>query len=281
VETAYAKAGNKKVNFITHSMGGPTALYFLNKQSPEWKQKYIANFIPIAGPWSGAPSALKAIVSGSNFGLEFLGFSLLNRETVAQIARQAGGVNFLTPDTDFWGNQVFVTDLETNKKYNASQFVDLYNDLKTPITGIIDNRTNMIINNLLHPGVPTYCLYGNNVSTELSYVYPRFSPDPSKVIQPKEIIFTEYGDGTVPLLSLGECKKWASEVNPNPVKCKEYDLRGHTSILKDDEIVLDMIKILLGSNSNLQDCKKASTPSYNKLVDERLNAGFPVDPKRR
>ena len=51
VETAYITSGNKKVNFVTHSMGGPTALYFLNKQSTQWKNQYVGNFVAIAGPW--------------------------------------------------------------------------------------------------------------------------------------------------------------------------------------------------------------------------------------
>jgi len=42
VELAYTKSGFQKVNFVTHSMGGPTSLFFLNRQSTEWKQKYLA-----------------------------------------------------------------------------------------------------------------------------------------------------------------------------------------------------------------------------------------------
>jgi hypothetical protein len=33
---------------ITHSLGGPTILYFLNRRSLAWKDQFIASFIPIA-----------------------------------------------------------------------------------------------------------------------------------------------------------------------------------------------------------------------------------------
>ena len=98
IEKAFATSGNKAVNVITHSLGGPTFLYFLNRrmennfmlahfllfcepslnekqkktETPEWKSKYVKSFIPIAAPWSGSPTALKSIVSGSNFGVQIL-----------------------------------------------------------------------------------------------------------------------------------------------------------------------------------------------------------------
>jgi len=277
VEKAYNVSGGRKVTFITHSMGGPTSVYFLNQQTQDWKDKYIGNLIAIAGPWSGAPSAVKAIVSGNNFGLEILGFSFLNRDTIAQIARQAGGVNFLTPDNEFWGNQIFVTNKQTGATYNPSTFVQLYNDLQTPITATIHNKTNMIINNLVYPGVPTFCLYGTNVDTEMGFTYSHFSPDPSKVVQPSEITYSKEGDGTVPLLSLGECKKWDKQAK-QPIRCREYDLRGHVDILTDDEIVRDIIYILIG-NSDIKNCSQ--TPAYDQLINEREAAGFKINPLRR
>jgi len=274
VERAFNASGGRKVNFITHSMGGPTSVYFLNQQPQDWKDKYLSNLIAIAGPWSGAPSATKSIVSGNNFGLEFLGFSLLNRDTIAQIARQAGGVNFLTPDEEFWGNQTFVTNKQTGISYDPLSFMQLYNDLKTPITATIHQKTNRIINNLAYPGINTYCLYGTNVETEMAYIYSHFSADPAKVVQPDTIVYSKAGDGTVPLLSLGECKKWQKQTS-DPIRCREYDLKGHLDILTDDEIIRDIIYILIG-NSDMKNC--AQTPAYDQLISEREEAGYKVHP---
>jgi len=260
-------------------MGGPTALYFLNRQNADWKAKYMGNLVTIAGPWSGAPGALRAVVSGNNFGLEFLGISFLNRDTIAQIARQSGGVNYLTPDPSFWIGDNFVTNNYTNTKYNANQFGQLYIDLNTPITATIHSQTNTLLSNMIHPDIPLYCLYGVGVETEMAYKYANFSADPSHVIQPYEILKNDYGDGTVPLLSLGECKKWQRELPTNPVKCREYELRSHSEILRDKDLVNDLIDILVGGKNDFIDCSQ--TPKYDKLVSERLAEGKHVAPERR
>ncbi len=47
---------------------------------------------------------------------------------------------------------------------------------------------------------------------------------------------SDLGDGTVPLLSLGECKHW-SEQQSQPVSCREYALRNHGAVLKDEEVI--------------------------------------------
>jgi hypothetical protein len=53
VQQAYAASGNQKVWLIGHSNGPIMALYFLNHVSNEFKQKYIAGFIPISGNFAG------------------------------------------------------------------------------------------------------------------------------------------------------------------------------------------------------------------------------------
>lgn len=55
--------GNRSVHIVTHSLGGPTTLFFLNAMTQEWKDTYIKTFTPIAGPWAGASAALRAVVS--------------------------------------------------------------------------------------------------------------------------------------------------------------------------------------------------------------------------
>lgn len=61
IEMAYNTSGGLPANLVTHSMGGPTVLYFLNRRTREWKEKYIAAFIPIAGPFAGALKVMERI----------------------------------------------------------------------------------------------------------------------------------------------------------------------------------------------------------------------------
>jgi lysophospholipase-3 len=41
VEETYFDGGNNSVILLSHSMGGPVALYFLHQMKQEWKDKYI------------------------------------------------------------------------------------------------------------------------------------------------------------------------------------------------------------------------------------------------
>lgn len=79
-----------QVWLVTHSMGGPTALYFMNAMGAAWVSEFIEGFVPIAGPWSGSPDALRAQVEGTNFGLGIGDLSLISASRVAKICRQSG-----------------------------------------------------------------------------------------------------------------------------------------------------------------------------------------------
>lgn len=90
IERAYNSSGNKRVHIVTHSLGGPTILYFLNRRPLSWKDKFVSSFIPIAGPFAGSLKALKTMVSGDNLGMEvpILDWSLLSVATIARNFRQ-------------------------------------------------------------------------------------------------------------------------------------------------------------------------------------------------
>ena len=62
----------------------------MNSMGDAWVNEFIEGFIPIAGPWSGSPDALRAQVEGTNFGLGFGDFSLINMAKIASITRQSG-----------------------------------------------------------------------------------------------------------------------------------------------------------------------------------------------
>lgn len=64
IEDTFTKTNGQKVVFITHSMGSPMTLYFLNRQSQAWKDKYIKSWISLAGCWAGTVKALKVFAQG-------------------------------------------------------------------------------------------------------------------------------------------------------------------------------------------------------------------------
>jgi lysophospholipase-3 len=65
VEDTFVKTNGQKVMFLTHSMGSPVTLYFLNQQTQAWKDKYVKSWISLAGCWAGTIKALKVYAQGS------------------------------------------------------------------------------------------------------------------------------------------------------------------------------------------------------------------------
>jgi len=240
IEETYANNSNTPVHIVTHSMGGPTFLYFLNQMTQTWKDTYLATFIPIAGPFAGSPKALRALISGDNFGIEFLGLSLADKLRFRYAVREAGGLIFMVPDPLFWEDQVFV--YTESKNYTASDLQELFLDIGTPETATVYATTWDLIPSLKPPTVPTYCLYGTNNPTEFFYHYPTndFDSDPT-IIDTSDL-----GDGTVPLRSLKECSTWESQ-QTQPVTVQEFDMRDHTSIIEDEDVVNYILNIVTQS----------------------------------
>lgn len=236
IETTYANNGNLPVHIVTHSMGGPTGLYFLNSMPQAWLDQYVASFVPIAGPWTGAPNALRAVVSGDNFGLTFAGIDILSKKRLRDVARGAGGVIELIPNTDLnTANKPFVSD--GVKNYTIADFPQLFLDLNLTGTNEIYSQVGTIVESLHAPQVPVHCAYGYGVPTESFYTYSNgFSEDPI-------IDESQDGDGTVPLYSLQECQRWVKE-QPQPVDNKEFNLVGHSDILHDEEFIQYLLGIV-------------------------------------
>lgn len=237
IESTYTSNGNSKVHIVSHSMGGPTALYFLNAMTQEWLDTYIESFIPIAGPWTGAPNALRAALSGDNFGLSFFGIDILNKIKIRDIARKAGGIVELVPNTDLNpANTVFVT--VSGKNYTIADFGQLFTDIGTPITSQVYANVQNVLPALKTPNVPVHCAYGTGVPTEVYYNYPTGDFDDDPIIDESNL-----GDGTVPLESLQQCTIWA-KLQTQPVDIQEFTLVGHGDILHDDGFLNYLLTVI-------------------------------------
>jgi hypothetical protein len=80
------------------------------------------------------------------------------------------------------------------------------------------------------------------------------------------------GDGTVPLLSLGECKNWSEAQQTGPVNCREYNLRDHSGVLKDTEIIQDLLKIVTNQEQDYG-CSPSNTPVFDANYGEQFPKG--------
>ncbi|XP_077219504.1 alpha/beta-Hydrolases superfamily protein [Tasmannia lanceolata] len=67
LDTVYASSGGKKINIITHSMGGLLVKCFMCLRSDVF-EKYVKNWIAIAAPFRGAPGYITtSLLNGASF----------------------------------------------------------------------------------------------------------------------------------------------------------------------------------------------------------------------
>lgn len=62
----------QRVTFICHSMGCNNMLYFLHRQTDQWKAKHVRRLISVAAPWAGSVSAMRAAAVGDDLGMPYL-----------------------------------------------------------------------------------------------------------------------------------------------------------------------------------------------------------------
>jgi len=238
IEDTYVLNGNNRVNIVAHSMGCIHTTQFLNQQ--DWKDKFIGSFIAIAAPWSGAPKALRAIISGDNFDIEINEWlPLVEKLRVRPMLRRSGGTVFLLPEVAFYNDKELVRT--PNRVYTARDYYQLFEDLGTTVpTKDIFDTTDGVMRSLDPPAVELHCLYGINEPTEDSYLYNNgWDKDP-------DISYSINGDGTVPGFSLRRCKDFAARQTQR-VQVIEFDLNiedQHTSILSDKDLIQYIIDVV-------------------------------------
>eukprot|EP00731_Ephydatia_muelleri_P011559 Em0006g453a len=211
IEEMYSSNGGRKVTLVTHSMGGPVTLFFLNNVvTQQWKNTYIYAFVPIAGAWSGGNKILLSQMSGMkpseltpgvqqvcNFPSDLV---LRLRNTL----RSLESIWWLFPKPSVWGNAVLVTT--PKRSYTANDYEALFKDMGYTQGFKMYTRTSTINAGFTAPDVPVYCFYGTDVQTAESFVYDQGFPDS----QPTRIVYGN-GDGTVNVKSAEVCLKWKND----------------------------------------------------------------------
>lgn len=120
VEETYELGGQQRITFIVHSMGGPMSLVFLQKQTKDWKEKYIARVISLAGAWAGSAKAIKVFAIGDDLGSFALSGSVLKAEQIT-----SPSLAWLMPSPYFWKeDEVLVTTHQ--KVYRMSNLKEFF-----------------------------------------------------------------------------------------------------------------------------------------------------------
>ncbi|GAB1600840.1 group XV phospholipase A2-like [Argonauta hians] len=231
VEETYKTNNNSKIVLVAHSMGCPTMLYFLNRQSVAWKDKYIRMMITISGVWGGAVKPLRLMVSGDN-----LGIAVLKQNVIRTYQRTASSTAWLMPYDTFWkADDILVS--RPGRNYTVNDYELLFHDLNYTTGYEMRKDTENLVKDFRPPGVEIHCIHGVNVDTPATYQYDEGFPnsDPKIIHGP--------GDGTVNMQSLLGCLRWKGKQKQSIYHYTIKD-KDHLAILKSQQL-LDLIEQII------------------------------------
>ena len=187
IESLYQTSGGQPVTILSHSRGGLMTQYFLTQvASRSWKQQYVSQWIAVCPPFGGAAVAVRAILSGYNFGI----FTLSNGEGY-EVGLHFGSTYFLLPQNySFWGT--VVSSVQGNN-YAPQQLPALFD-----LSGLPDAADRVVSASagltMKDPDVPVKVVAGSNKPTEVGYLY-----DETNFVKGPVKTYVDSGDGTVPL----------------------------------------------------------------------------------
>lgn len=159
MEDTYEENQQTPITFITHSMGSPMTLVFLQQQSVQWKEKYVQRQISLAGAWAGSIKALKVFAMGDDLDSFFLSGKILKAEQITNPSTA-----WLLPSPLFWkSTEVLVKT--PSRVYTTAQMEEFFNDIDYR-TGWEMRKDNLQYTlNFSPPGVELHCLYGDGLDT--------------------------------------------------------------------------------------------------------------------
>ncbi|KAH6812710.1 lecithin:cholesterol acyltransferase 3 [Perilla frutescens var. frutescens] len=229
LETAYEASGGRKVNIISHSMGGLLVSCFISLHSDIFS-KYVNKWIAIATPFQGAPGCINdSILTGLQFVDGFESFFFVSRWSMHQLLVECPSIYEMLPNPGFnWKKEPEVlvwrtcsSDGETSvtqESYDCNGCVSLFaealkdneleydgNTIPLPFNFAILEwaaGTREVLNKAQIPaGVSFYSIYGTSFDTPFDVCY---GSESSPIGELSEICHSspEYtfvdGDGTVP-----------------------------------------------------------------------------------
>ncbi|CAF3711314.1 unnamed protein product [Rotaria sp. Silwood1] len=230
----YEKNNQTKIIFITHSMGGPFALYWLHQQTNSFKEKYIHSMINIAAPWGGAIKALRLMASGDNIDVY-----VVSPIRVRPYQRSAPSTAFVMPSVNFWTKDEIVIVAPT-RNYTVYQYKEFFDDIEYPIGYEYWLNNKNLLEELKPPNIELHEIYSSQMPTPGVLLYNNHSfPDLQPAILPDD------GDGTVNLRSLLGFKNWKNKQKQD-IHTLELPGVEHLAILRHPMTINYVVQVLTG-----------------------------------
>eukprot|EP00736_Rhodelphis_marinus_P001085 Rmarinus@m.5426 len=188
--SAECPTGPKPVHVISHSLGCVILQRFLSKFVDDaWKDKYVASFIPVSGPFGGSAKAFRTLLSGDSIGIPGR-----NNQELQPVEATFGGVAWMLPFHSFHDpTRVFVSmvedledvEMEVIKTFSATteDFTHLFgvpgangrDDDAYGFAPLVADVYRQLIGPMTEdfaaPGVDVYCMFGTGIVTEDFYMY--------------------------------------------------------------------------------------------------------------
>ncbi|CAL0303276.1 unnamed protein product [Lupinus luteus] len=268
LETAYKKSGGRKVNLISHSMGGILILCFMSLHNDLFS-KYVKKWICMACPFQGAPGCVNdALLTGLQFVDGFESYFFVSRWSMHQLLIECPSLYEMLPNPEYkWKKQPGIhvwrkhaKNGETNinlESYGPAQSYSLFKEALRNNEIDYDGKTialpfnidilewaagthRLINNSKLPDGFSFYNIYGTSLDTPFDVCYgSEESPieDLSEICHTMPAYSFVDGDGTVPAES---CKADGLDATE-----RVEVAASHRGILRDQK-VFQYIKKWLG-----------------------------------
>ncbi|GKV36873.1 hypothetical protein SLEP1_g44959 [Rubroshorea leprosula] len=230
LESVYEASGGKKINIITHSMGGLLVKCFMCLHSDIF-EKYVKNWIAIAAPFRGAPGYVAStFLNGMSFVDGWEQNFFVSKWSMHQLLIECPSIYELMPCPDFnWQHDPVLEiwrekqDIEGNSKiilesFHPNENIDIFKEALSSNTVDYDgesiplpfnleilkwaDETHKLLSNAKLPSqVKFYNIYATNLETPHSVCYGS-EDSPVTDLQQLRFFLPKYicvdGDGTVP-----------------------------------------------------------------------------------
>lgn len=204
IETSVIRNGNKSATIVTHSLGGPTILYFLHKFVDEnWRRQYVKQWLAISPAFAGSVVQIQATASGYNFQAP-IPEDYLRKLT----ANSPSGVWLMPSPSVKWEEPLVQTP---TRNYTSRDMLQLYQDLALTEGAKIYQkmrREKSLLDDIqsVPAGVNLHVLTSSGLKTKKRFVYKK-DFDASVSDSPHDIEYGD-GDGTVNIESLKAYEQW-------------------------------------------------------------------------
>ncbi|XP_043213399.1 phospholipase A2 group XV-like [Amphibalanus amphitrite] len=236
-EQVYYRNANRRVVLVTHSYGCPLTLHWLHSRPQAWKDKFIEQWVSLAGPFAGTALSYEVYAAGYNLNVWELSGSRLRQEQ-----RTSPSLAFLSPSPQAWPKDyVFLSTPETN--YTLQNVQQFFTDINYTVGWEMRKDTAGLLDITQPPGVSMYCVYGNGSATTERVVYTdmaKFPDSPDHVVKGA-------GDGTVNLRSLQWCESWRGRQR-QPLASRLYPDADHMGMITKPAMAAEIVNHLAALN---------------------------------